>query len=117
MEMKIQIINNMDNISKQEAIEEIIKYFNWERVNKAMIALDWKWSTDEGYIIPTVGDLVTQALNLLHSAYDGAMKEKTNYSIGTGGFYARAFVDEETKNIYALKLTFELCNWEHSKED
>jgi hypothetical protein len=105
------------NISKQEAIEEIIKNFNWNRVNKAMIALDWKWAADEGYEIPTIGDLVILALNLLHSSYDGAMKEKTNYTNATGGFYARAFVDEETKDIYELRLSFELCNWDHSKED
>jgi len=105
------------NISKQEAIEEIIKYFNWDRVHKAMVALDWKWATNEEYTVPTHGDLVIHALNLLHSAYDGAMKEKTNYSTGTGGFYARAFVDEETKDIYELKLSFELCSWEHYKED
>lgn len=101
-------------ISKEKAIENIIENFNWEKVHKTMVALDWTWYDSEGEV-PTIGALFNCAIKLLHDAYDGAERFKSNYRVGTGGFYARATVDEETKEIYELRLTFEVSSWEYDE--
>ena len=99
-------------IDKYKAITDIIENFNWEKVHKTMVALNWTWHDSEGKA-PSIGELFRCANDLLHRAYDGAEKEKTDYSVGTGGFYVRAIVDEETKEIVELRLAFEVCNWDY----
>jgi len=101
-------------INKQKAIDEIIENFNWRKVHKTMEALDWTWATSEGKV-PTTGALFNCAIKLLHDAYDGAERFKADYKVGTGGFYARATVDEKTKEIYELRLTFEVASWEYDE--
>lgn len=101
-------------INKQKAIDNIITYFDWEKVHKVMNALKWEWATlENGGKIPTVGELFNCALKLLHEAYDKAQKERTNYTVGTGGFYAECIVDSETKEITELQLRFEVTHWEY----
>ena len=76
-----------------------------------MYALGWTWHDSEGET-PTTGMLFRCAMGLLHDAYDGAEKVKINYSAATGGFHARAIVDDETGEIIELRLAFEVCSWE-----
>lgn len=102
-------------IDKQKAINDIVENFNWEKVHKAMKALEWNWHDSEGET-PSIGALFNCAIGLLHDAYDGAEKDKTNYTYATGGFYARAFVDDETKEVTQLRLSFEVCNWDYDDE-
>lgn len=102
-------------IDKQKAIDDIVENFNWEKVHKTMEALEWTWHDSEGET-PSVGALFNLAVRLLHDAYDGAEREKVNYTHATGGFYARAFVDDETKEIFELRLSFEVCSWEYYDE-
>ena len=99
-------------IDKSKAINDIVENFNWEKVHKTMTALNWIWHDSEGEA-PSIGALFKCATDLLHHAYDGAEKEKADYMAGTGGFYARALVDEETKEIIELRLAFEVCNWDY----
>ncbi len=99
-------------INKQKAIDNIIENFNWEKVYNAMYALGWTWHDSEGET-PSVGALFRCATRLLHDAYDGAEKEKCDYLYATGGFRAQAIVDDETKEIIELRLTFEVCSREY----
>ena len=99
-------------IDKYKAITDIIENFNWEKVHKTMYWLKWTWHDSEGET-PSIEALFRCATDLLHHAYDGAEKEKCDYTAGTGGFYARALVDEETKEIIELRLAFEVCNWDY----
>jgi len=98
-------------INKQKAIDNIIENFNWEKVHTAMVALDWRWQDD--YEPPTTGALFRHAVDLLHYAYDEAIENRCDYSVRTGGFYARALVNEETKEVESLRLAFEVCSWEY----
>ena len=66
----------------KKKIKNIIKYFDFESVNKVMIALDWKWGTYDGEEIPSIETMKTRAKKLLKEAY----KEKT--IVSTGGFEA-----------------------------
>jgi len=103
-------------INKQKAIDDIIDNFKWEKVYETMVALNWKW-WDSGDEVPSIGQLLRCAINLLHNAYDGAEKEKQDYGASTGGFCARAIVDDKTKEIIELRLAFEVCSWESYEEN
>ena len=102
-------------IDKNKAIEEITRNFDWEKVHKVMTFLDWTWFDSEGEV-PRVGLLVICAQGLLDQVYDLALIEKDNCIVATGGFRATALVDKDTKDIFELRLSFELANWE-SDED
>ena len=102
-------------LNRQEAIDNIIENFDWEKVHKVMDFLNWTWVTTDNEV-PTIGKLVNSSHRLLLEAYEGALREKTDFSIGTGGFRARAIVNEKTKEIFELQLVFELTGWEHYDE-
>ena len=102
-------------MNRSEAINDIVEHFNWDRVHKAMVALDWRWASEDvdDYGVPTLGAIFKCAIDLLHRAYDGAEIHREDYMAGTGGFRAQAYVDSDTKEIIELKLAFELCSWEY----
>lgn len=105
-------------MNRSKAINDIVEHFNWDRVHKAMVALDWRWASEnvDDYGVPTLGALFKCAIDLLHRAYDGAEMHREDYIVATGGFRAQAYVDSDTKEIIELKLAFELCSWEHYVE-
>lgn len=103
-------------INKEKSINEIIENFNFHKVYETMNALKWTWWDSEGET-PSHVALFKCATRLLHDAYDGAKKEKENYTSATGGFRAQAYVDNKTKEIFSLRLSFEVCNWEYHEED
>jgi len=99
-------------INKQKAIDNIIDNFNWEKVYNTMYALGWTWH-DSGGEVPTTEMLFRCAVDLLHDAYNRAEKEKCDCLSRTGGFYVRALVNEETKEVESLRLAFEVCSYEY----
>ena len=103
-------------INKQKAIDDIIDNFKWEEVYMAMKALEWTW-WDSGNEAPSIGQLLRCAMGLLNDAYDGAEIEKENYTVATGGFRVHALVDNETKEIFELRLAFEVTNWEYNENN
>lgn len=66
----------------EEKIGDILKNFDFERVHKAMIALEWDWYLVGGFGIPSVGTLKEEARRLLSEAW---MKKNI---ISSGGFSA-----------------------------
>lgn len=67
----------------EEKISDILDNFDFERVHKAMIALEWNWYLGMGGEgIPSVGALQKAARELLSEAW---MKKTT---ISSGGFSA-----------------------------
>ena len=71
--------------TRDEQIQEIIANFDWEKVHKVMVALDWQWAKtlehEEG--IPKIGDLVNTATALLTDVY-----KQNAQSVSCGGFSA-----------------------------
>jgi len=69
-------------MTKEKAIEEILDGFNFEKVHKVMMYLNWIWVSTEG--VPEIYDLRKQARELLNrvSVMDG------HNAISTGGFEA-----------------------------
>ena len=63
-----------------DKIHEIMNFIDFERIHKAMVALDWCWLSSNKP--PTTEEIKEHLLNLLCELFD----EKC-HSISTGGFY------------------------------
>jgi hypothetical protein len=65
-----------------DAIFELIGKFDFERVEKLMHAVDWKWAMHDGLRFPTIDEMRDNCINLLFSA-------KRDYDVvSSGGFQA-----------------------------
>lgn len=103
---KIKQLEEENNMLHQKLfgskIDKVIERFDFEKVHKTMVALNWTWR-DEG--VPTIKSMKETARKLLQNA---AINEFGN--IFTGGFYAKRYEDGE------LELSF-IVNQSHSHED
>lgn len=90
-------------------IEEIISHFDFDKVQKVMEFLDWKWPMTENGV-PSIDEMKEVATGLLKTCYNISQKAKVGYETGTGGFVARAYYNVEYDRIW-LKLTFALRQW------
>lgn len=72
-------------MTKEEAIKaqikEIVANFDWARVHKIMVATYWKWDMDEGVRLPSIGEIMTAATEMMEQVAKGPDKEITS-----GGF-------------------------------
>lgn len=80
-------------------IQEIVKFFDWQKVHKTMTALNWTWGDDKN--VPGIGELVQTAVSLLDTVAEGDGKYSSS---STGGFVASI----EDGN---LDLSFVVCSW------
>ena len=99
---------------KQNKINEIIANFDFEKVNKTMIALDWKWG-DEG--VPNIKELKESAIERLESAIkqvlspDNKEHHNTAWISSSGGLKATAWKNKKDK-LEKLQLEFVLTDWD-----
>ena len=92
-------------INKEDQIEEILDYFDFEKVAKVMEVLDWKWwSLGE---VPGTGPLRRKARELLR---DVAQKPPASY-VYTAGF--KAHHDKWGQ----LELEFIVTGWRVEPEE
>jgi len=98
---------NKDEVEKEpldKMIDEIMDEFNFARVHKAMVALDWKWASSKSYI-PSMDDLRETAESLLRGAAESRLGDykgehwELGIINGTGGFQATAYCDEDKTKI------------------
>jgi len=85
-------------------IDEILDYFDFEKVHEVMLHLDWKWASIHGDPrVPTVDELKQEAEKLLREAWEN----KT--SLATGGFYV-TYHKEDVDSGYedGLELNFQI---------
>lgn len=69
----------------QDQIDYIMDTFDFNKVKKAMDALDWTWASSDG--IPEEYELRIQARELLNSTATQVLRTGTNkYMLATGGF-------------------------------
>jgi hypothetical protein len=103
-------------------IDDIMKEFNFAKVYKAMIALNWKW-LDAKEEIPTIEELRATAERLLRDAAKCRLGDFKNEHwevpivCGTGGFQATAYCDEDKTKITSLDLKFIVTEWDANLED
>lgn len=84
-------------MTHDEQIETIMDYFDFHKVHKAMIALEWKWFSEGD--VPSVPKLRQQARNLLRLA----AKQGADNLYATGGFEAKC----DAWNQLSLKFVVE----------
>lgn len=87
----------------QDMQDEIMDNFDFERVHKAMIALDWQWHSTNG--VPDRPDLRRHARK--------ALRDCVERNIGTnGGFHVS--ID---RNEGVLSLSFIVEEWDAYKDE
>lgn len=82
----------------QEHIDDVMDWFDFEKVHKMMKAVDWKWGSIEG--VPDIPDLRQFVRKAMKKAY-----EQGHYI--TGGFDIRY-----NKEYDAFTVQFIGANWE-----
>lgn len=104
-------------------VDEIMESFNFDKVYKAMVALDWKWAcSEEG--VPTIKELKETAEYLLRGAAEYRLLDKysnVSWEIpmlnATGGFEAKAWCDETKTRIIELQLQFIVADQDSAAAD
>ena len=90
-------------------INEVIDFFDFEKVHNVMEFLNWQW---QGLGVPKVYELKETATNLIIESINKTLETLQDYSIGTGGFEASSYLDEN--NEIQCNLAFVL---EYSRTD
>ena len=114
---KMNPTQDKDPVDKM--IDDIIENFNFDRVQRTMDFLRWKWVGQ--YV--TVEMLLKEARRLLKGAAKSRLTDfKDEYwemgvTNGTGGFQAKAYCNEAKTKIIALDLKFVLTEWDEQIED
>lgn len=67
----------------EEHWKEILEWFDFEKVHRTMVALNWTWSTMSGSEIPSIEEIKRTARSLCSDSYEN----KTN--IASGGLWAK----------------------------
>jgi hypothetical protein len=86
-------------------INEVIDFFDFEKVHNVMEFLNWQWQ-GAGIGVPKVYDLKETATNLIIETINKTLETSKDYSITTGGFEASSYLDEN--NEIQCKLAFVL---------
>lgn len=88
----------------QNAIDDIMDNFNFEKVHNAMILMDWKWGYIDEAEVPELSELKKTARTLLkHVTADCKV-------CSTGGFEAR-----NDNNVISLR--FMIADWDYDLEE
>ena len=94
---------------REDVVNEVMDHFDYEKVLKAMDALDWKWvSVDTMH----VSDLRRGSRRLLNQAFLEWEDTKEDQNIATGGFVAKMKSYEEDFNDAKLSLAFQVSEWD-----
>ena len=93
-------------------IDNVMDWFNFERVHDVMTFLEWKWynsSTDTG--VPSVPELRQFAREQIWATVNSMQrKNKTESEIMCGGFQTRSWIEEG--EIY-ISIQFVLEGWDN----
>jgi hypothetical protein len=111
-------------LTVEDMIKEIMEEFDFARVRKAMVALDWKWGTlNDSVGIPNIDELKEEAEQRLIDAVElrlGGYRDE-HHEVGiisaTGGFKATAWCNETKTKITGLDLEFIVTNWDSFNEE
>ena len=101
-------------MSAEKLIEECMDWFDFERVHKAMVLLDWKWGMDDDAEVPDLPSLRKTARGYLRSAIEQCTG--TYFTVGSGGFEATAHRDPNGM-LEGVTLRFILADWYADVED
>ena len=109
-------------LTVEDMIDEIMEEFNFARVYKAMVSLDWRWISSKNKI-PSIESLRKEAERLLRGAAESRLGNfiDTHHEVGiisaTGGFKATAWCNEAKTEITGLRLEFIVADWDTFNEE
>ena len=95
-------------------IKDIMDEFDFDQVERAMDALNWRWRGET----PTIQDLREEAERLLRGAAENRLGiyKDTHHELAsvyaTGGFEAKAWCDEGKTKVIGLQLDFIVTSWD-----
>ena len=85
-------------MTKQEIIDDVMDYLNFEKIHKVMVATNWEWANVNG--VPEVYQLRQFLRKFLRDFLDS-----TNVEAACGGFYIKRYEDG------SIKVSFEVNSW------
>lgn len=105
----MKTLDYITNVAPQELdrrltqIAEIMDFFDFDKVHKAMVALNWKWAMAEDGV-PQIWELRKEARRLLYQVAFSNCE-----MVSCGGFTASKMED-------GLKLSFYVSEWETTED-
>ena len=90
------------NVKSEKNLMLCLVYYDFERVHKAMEALNWKWSSPNG--VPSIDELKEQAVDLLIRCFQHSEKNKEDWFVASGGFEASSYYKEDGEIDFELKF-------------
>jgi len=95
-------------MNKEQLIDEMVaavmEDFDFDRVHRVMMNLEWKWDIDGSMIAPSIYRLMKNAERLLREAAQH-YGEQECFSLGSGGFMAHLSGDELTLEFILTSTT------------
>ena len=85
----------------EQHIEEVMDWFDFEKVHRVMTMLDWKWANTGG--VPEIPDLRKRVRDLMRSLWNSE-----DVCHGTGGFMVRLYREE---NWTRFSVAFQVADW------
>lgn len=85
-------------MTRIDAICEILRDFNFVKVEKVMQATEWKWAIGNDLRVPEIDEMKDSCVRLLNEA----AREKT--TVSSGGFEASYKIDDFDKEVLTLKF-------------
>lgn len=89
----------------QTRIDEVIDWFDFNKVYSVMTTLKWGWGTDN--IVPEIQDLRKHVRSAMKYTFDEVIRGKEISAYVTGGFNIQCIKDD----VIYFKVTFELAEW------
>lgn len=92
-------------------IDNVTSFFDFEKVHKVMVFLNWCWSFKEDKDnpsrerIPKISEIIFEAKENLMKAGNCAYDNGEKYTVSSGGFITSAYYDKEEGEWY-LDLIF-----------
>jgi hypothetical protein len=97
----------------EKDIDNIMEHFDFEKVYKVMMFLEWKWVTNSGLRVPDIQEIKTFARDLMTKAVNEMISYDTNeYHTATGGFEVCLNKNKENGKIN-IQLSFVLSQWDN----
>ena len=94
---------------QKKAIKEIMHNFDFKKVRKTMLALDWRWNSINR--TPFVSELMETAEQLLFDSTVATADDSGVYYVSTGGL--EVICDKVRKG---MRLVFIVSDWEVLKD-
>ena len=93
---------------RDRMMDAVIDEFDFEKVHRAMEALDWIWMTtrDDGFELPSVSRLKATARELMRSAYRCWNKFGYSYGEAASGGLMATFVQADEEGDATFNLSF-----------